>query len=379
MLIRIKFDGKSRKLSEKVTTVSDLKAKINELFGIEPSLIQIVYKDCDGEMVDVVDDEDLKNCYNEVNELNQSSLTFIITNKQQTPRSHSRENRSKNSGEESIGQSGPLLPATRGNASIEPSRQELSSTEITFSDKGDTFTSGAQILTQEKRRQEGQDTFELTPASFIEEVLQSVQGECPGLLENPKLLSLVLGSCALDLETIVKRHYKDVIKHQPSILSFNQVSNESWMKGDLANKFESRKEIAEPLTNKIEGNAGNQPPVNYERTSNSRGGNFEFRGQDRYYPQSVRRHHYTSYHQDHHHHYDSYKQQPKDTRKYPAQEGDKGREDPNIAEPLRKLCQKFPQKTKAELRAIIQQNPDKTVVQLESLITQSRKAKSRYY
>lgn len=375
MLIRIKFDGKSRKLSEKVSTISDLKAKINELFGIPPLQIQIVYKDCDGEMVDVVDDEDLKNCYNEVHELNQTSLTFIITNNKQTSRSHSRENRSKNSGEESTGLSGPILPGIRGSAGRETPLRESESAELSFSHKGDVYAIGARVSPDSRGRAEGSGFVEQISKAFMDDVLQSIEGECPGLCSNPRMLSAVLNASEADLETLVKRHYHDVVKRQPELLAFVKGGDDSWLKGEIAAKSEARKEIADSGFNKPEGNAGNVPPVNFGRPSNSRGGNFEFRGKDRNYPQSFGRQQQTSYYQD----YSSYKTQPRDAKKYPTNDFERGSEDPATADILRKLCQKFPQKSKAELRAIIQQNPDNSVHQLESLITQSRKAKSKTY
>ena len=389
MLIRIKFDGKSRKLSEKVTTVSDLKAKINELFGIPASHLQIVYKDCDGELVDVVDDEDLKNCYNEVNELNQTSLTFIIKNRKMTSRSLSRENRSKNSGEESKGSMSHFLPATRGIVSIEISKPtEAPISENSFSNKGDLNILGSLNISQDQKQIESSNRVETNPITFMQEVLQAVGDECPGLNSNSVLLSAVLGSCAQDLETLLKRHYKDVVKRQPEILTLTQSNEEGWNKGDLASRREAKTEIADSLMNQKEGTAGGKQSVTVEKPTNSRGGNFEFRGKDRNYPQSYGNRHnsYQSYHQTsapsrdraqlpaYNQHYTA-----RDTRRYPTNDYDRHADDSAIAEPLRKLCQKFPQKSRMELRTILLQNPDKSVHQLESLITQSRKSKSKYY
>lgn len=359
MLIRIKFDGKSRKLSEKVTTVSDLKAKINELFGIPQSQIQIVYKDCDGELVDVIDDEDLKNCYNEVNELNQSSLTFIISNKQRS-KSRSKSRRPTEAGEETK-LSGPLMPMDKSQTG------DVQVSELSFAQKGDSGAIG------EPARPE--HSYQPMPADFMEDALQAVAADCPGLLTSHKLLSAVLGLCAADLETIIKRHYRDVVQRQPELLTG---AKEGWTKGEPV--FRTRGETAE--SSNQEGIAASKPQVNQERSTNSRGGHFEFRGKDRSYPQSFGKD-YRDQHGSQSDNYRPYKHH-KDTRDYrdnrrSGNDYDRNKEDSSIADPLRKLCQKFPQKSKDELRTILQQNPDKSVHQLESLITQSRKAKSRYY
>lgn len=102
MLIRIKYDGKARKLQEKVTSVAALRAKIGELFGPEVANLNICYKDCDDEVVNVIDDEDITNCYSEAQDLKQASITFILKKKNIASRSISskKSSTSNSSGSE---------------------------------------------------------------------------------------------------------------------------------------------------------------------------------------------------------------------------------------------------------------------------------------
>lgn len=95
MLIRIKFEGKSRKLSTQVKTIQGLKDEIVKLFGPEAQKLNIVYKDCDDELVNVFDDDDIINCFSEAEDLKLSSVTFILKAKKVAGRSISSKSVSK--------------------------------------------------------------------------------------------------------------------------------------------------------------------------------------------------------------------------------------------------------------------------------------------
>lgn len=95
MLIRIKFEGKSRKLTTQVKTIQGLREEIAKLFGPEAQKLNIVYKDCDDELVNVFDDDDILNCFSEAEDLKLSSVTFILKAKKVAGRSISSKSVSK--------------------------------------------------------------------------------------------------------------------------------------------------------------------------------------------------------------------------------------------------------------------------------------------
>lgn len=95
MLIRIKFEGKSRKLTTQVKTIQGLREEIAKLFGPEAQKLNIVYKDCDEELVNVFDDDDILNCFSEAEDLKLSSVTFILKAKKVAGRSISSKSVSK--------------------------------------------------------------------------------------------------------------------------------------------------------------------------------------------------------------------------------------------------------------------------------------------
>lgn len=77
-IVRIKYEGKSRKLSEPINTVEELRKRIGELFGPQAASLHILYKDCDSELVSIVDTEDLTNCYEEAGDLGQAIVTLLV-------------------------------------------------------------------------------------------------------------------------------------------------------------------------------------------------------------------------------------------------------------------------------------------------------------
>lgn len=78
MISRVKFENKCRKLATKPTTIVELKEAIGSLYGEEAKTLHIVYKDCDKELINVVDDDDIENCFLEAEALDQARVTFIL-------------------------------------------------------------------------------------------------------------------------------------------------------------------------------------------------------------------------------------------------------------------------------------------------------------
>lgn len=89
MMIRIKHEGRCRKLNKAPATIEELKAKITELFGSKAAKLDVTYKDCDGELVSVLDTDDLTNCIEEAESFKMTCVTLLLKEDGRTSRSAS--------------------------------------------------------------------------------------------------------------------------------------------------------------------------------------------------------------------------------------------------------------------------------------------------
>lgn len=104
MMIRVKYDGKTRKAAQVPATIQELRKKIADWFDTEASKQELVYKDCDGELVSVVDSEDLKNCIAEAEAYKMTCITLLVkeaVSKTGAPRSVSSKKKSSENSETS--------------------------------------------------------------------------------------------------------------------------------------------------------------------------------------------------------------------------------------------------------------------------------------
>jgi hypothetical protein len=104
MMIRVKYDGKTRKGAQVPATIEDLRKKIADWFDSEASKQELVYKDCDGELVSVVDSEDLKNCVAEAEVYKMTCITLLVkepASKTRAPRSVSSKKKASETSETS--------------------------------------------------------------------------------------------------------------------------------------------------------------------------------------------------------------------------------------------------------------------------------------
>lgn len=364
MLIRIKFEGKSRKLSEKVTTVSDLKKKITELFGTPGQGMQIVYKDCDGELVDVMDDDDLRNCYNEAQDLKQESLTFVVKQRRTGSRSAS-------SGEEK----GPEPRRGREEPRAEGTREgELHGLK--------KMLFKLDYLSRACIGENAED-----PLAVLGSVFKQLETDCPGLGFNPKLLGAAFANARGELAQALKKGYTEAVSKNPELAKLNEEALKNWQEFKQNAKFRRR------------GPGG----VIGKQRSDSEGMEHQSRepghGQDRAERFDRSGHHF----EDRERHFDRPRgynrgrfngprrgdfDRPREDRRFPPHRPDRddrrpadfgGKDEALINERVRRLCHQFPSKSKHELRAIVAQNIEKTPQQLEAMIMQSRKAKSSFY
>jgi PB1 domain len=395
MLIRIKYDGKSRKLSEKVSTVAELRNKIKELFGGLPNNAAIVYKDCDGENVNVIDDEDLRNCFNEANDLKQTSLTFLIQHKS------SSENQANNSWQcssedESVSTGAKPAPSETKRTLRESDVQNLK--KILFK---------MDFLSRESQKKNLED-----PMLFLKSVLKGLEKECPGISVNPCLLSGAFTASRAEIIAALKDGYVKSVTANPELPKSNDEWDRLWRDTKKAHggflrvnpshhhdghdhrdggrsKRTGNARDEQPRDIKLDADTGNSNErINvpapspqrsnardhadrdeYRKGGYSRGGPSHYNNRDRDYNQDFRQNRFDRY--------GDRERRQRQTDYHPASytQHDPETED-KVHDRVRRLCHQFPQKSKMELRAIVEQNLDKTLPQLESLITNSRKAKS---
>ena len=402
MLIRIKYDGKSRKLSEKVSTIAELRNKIKELFGGLPPNAAIVYKDCDGENVNVIDDDDLRNCFNEAQDLKQTSLTFLIQHKSSSDNAGNSWQCSSEEDNASVGTKPTPVEA----------KKTLRETDVQNLKK---ILFKMDFLSRESQKKNLED-----PMLFLKSVLKGLENDCPGISVNPCLLSGAFTAARTEIIAALKEGYAKTVASNPELPKANENWEHLWRETKKAHgsflkigqtapqdPCDQRdggrpKRTAHPRDEpkrdtKLEEDSGipndrvnmstasshrNNPREHNDRDDYRRGG--YSRGGPSHY--SHRNDRDRDYNQDsRQNRFDRYGDRDRDRRpRQPDYNQPRGyvqhQLDPDteakVHDRVRRLCHQFPNKSKVELRAIVEQNLDKTIPQLEGLITNSRKAKS---
>ena len=385
MLIRIKFEGKSRKLSERVSTVTDLKRKISELFGTPSNDMHIVYKDCDGEIVNVMDDEDLRNCYNEANDLKLTSLTFLVRTKSES-RSQSPQNDSGNrNGKGETDQKKPRGPSRGGDR-----RQDDG-----FGDNEGDIQKLKQTLIKmkfmsEKCIEKGVED----PLAILKNSLNSLESECSGLAYNPVLLAATFAQAKEDMGRALRKGYQEVILKNPDLLKKNDECERQWRDFKHAVRDVERRKERNQSESKERSEKG-VPQVTQQR-NRSKGRNVEkgapFR--DRFQQNHQKDLDYdrrdSGYKSSHtQRRWGNYESERRYNEQEKEEDYDRGyrkdsyssrrHEDPKDRDRILYLCRQFKNKSMAEIRIIVEHNPDKSTHELESMILQSRKSKSSFY
>jgi len=379
MLIRIKFEGKSRKLADKVSTVADLKRKIGELFGTSTQQLHVVYKDCDGEIVDVIDDEDLRNCYNEASELKLDSLTFIV-------KSHNKDD-SKSHSPRDAQDTATSPDAGNRQTGGEPSKGG-SGRDGEARDLGGEIQNLKQTLMKMKFLAKSciQNGVE-DPLAVLRSAMSAAEKDCSGLAYNPVLLAKTFACARGDLVQAIKRGYQEAVASSPELLTLNDECERHWREFKHARRDRHKRRTRHESESEDYSDKGAhqhqqqdskaETQGNGEKPAHPREGNGKAYGRrEQGYPDSHggREHHHKKYHyfeQDR-------PQQPRHKHRDHHDHHDRRYDDSNH-DTLMRLCRRFKNKDISELRAIVNLNPDKSLGQLEAIILQSRKSKSSYY
>lgn len=274
IMIRIKHDGKCRKISAVPKTIEELKTKITELFGTNAAKMEVTYKDCDGELVSVVDTEDLKNCIEEAETFKMTCVTLLLKTGGRATRSVSSKKSAQNITEtdskdvtsgsdeehdfEVVGKEQKInlkLIEEKQKAEaeiikqklIEEHQKALAALEIETSTKIDqihkmrkdrknhSVNKGEVMKKQQKFMMKIRCMNQFCNAKNIENpilatkrIFKEIKEEFPELACNPALLNLILSDAKDNLINVLKTSCKKVIAENPEVAKAGEENREKF-------------------------------------------------------------------------------------------------------------------------------------------------------
>lgn len=272
MLVRIKYEGKSRKLEGKVNSLTELRSKIGEFFGEKTITFPIVYKDCDGEIVNIIDNEDLGNCYGEAEELKQTSVTFLIKAKNVATRSiSSKKSSSSSSFGSDKGMEAPIsssfvdvskpIPTettfesekaklecehAKNQSEIDAKKQAKCSSAENNREKGHCRSRSrgkcgerrggpgllfklfgkikfVKRMMEENSDQQGAESFNELAQFFYE-----IKKECPGMVMNPQIMVEMLRSSKKEIMKAITSSYSVAVTQNPELVKKAEENLAKW-------------------------------------------------------------------------------------------------------------------------------------------------------
>ena len=263
MHIRVKFENKARRIAKPFKTLSELRGIIAEQFSQEASKLNILYKDCDEELVNIIDDQDLVNCIEEATELKSKTLTFLLKAKL----SGSRSSSSKSSLSEEEFVKLPLL------AEAKPEEQPIieQKKELIIEQKKELIIEHKKKIEElEQKKEQRLENLEknqqkeksksrphrgcgkhrehsekngekkeghglglmkglrfigdyaekngiANPMKNVKAIFEELKTECPGLGLNPKLINKMLEKGREGFKTLIKESYSQAVKECPEL------------------------------------------------------------------------------------------------------------------------------------------------------------------
>ena len=293
IIVRVKYEGKARRIQEPISTIEQLRAKIQELFEVPTKNLNIVYKDCEDELVNVIDNDDLNNCYLEAKDLNNHQITFIVKGKKVSERSISSKKSSSDSQAssseefEKVPEAASKPTQAELKAKADAIREKIESESQTLKDKlqreheaklAEIESSKQKVLNKVEKVRASSSSNEAKghPAmggrplvmNFVKhfkfmlktsaegglglvrslnELVQEVKTECPALVHNPKLIAAMMNDSKKNIVETIKTTYQKVLKENPELAKLGQENKEKW------NEF---KEKAECWAQKVDGRRG---------------------------------------------------------------------------------------------------------------------------
>ena len=276
LIVRIKHDGKARRVAQPLQTIAELKNKVTELYGLEAKNIHIVYKDCEDELVSVLDNDDLQNCYLEAKDLGATAVTFIVKIKAVASRSVSSKkssSQSENSSSEEFEKvpTEPVKKPTQEELTAQANaiRERIEAESRLLKEKlqneheaklAEIESNKAKVLEkvekqrassssqEEQLRQKvggGQQVIKnylkhfkfmlktsaensLGLVKTLNEVVKTINEECPALKFNPKLIAEIINQSKGLLIQQVKTTYEQIIAAKPELAKLGEGNKAKW-------------------------------------------------------------------------------------------------------------------------------------------------------
>lgn len=268
LMIRIKHEGKCRKATQVPKTIEDLRAKIQEMFGASATKLSINYKDCDGELVSVIDTEDLKNCISEAEAYKMTCVTLLLkegskasrsvsskkkaTSESSVAKTESHSESDDNHGFEKIDE----LETSKAQAEEEAKliKQKLiEEHQRALAQLEDETQHKIKEIEEKKEMRRGHpglgkhkglgmqlpqkvraiakfcmgENIE-NPLVTLKGLFKSLKEEFPALACNPELLNLVIKDCQSSLMTTLKASCQNVIAANPDIAKKGEANKEKF-------------------------------------------------------------------------------------------------------------------------------------------------------
>ena len=284
MMLRTKYDGKCRKSNSIPNTIEELRSLISTQFGSAASKLAFSYKDCDDELVSVVDSEDLKNCISEAQAYKMSCITLLIKDENMSSRSMSSKKKSQSSSSETEEKSSSdddhrafvaaddvkvkaddqneilkkklieehqialvkLEQETQSKISeIEKKKERRNHRDGHSKGKKEDTNGKLNLIQSIKEMKQFCENENLeNPISIIKRILKSVKEEFPDLECNPQLLKLVLADCAETIKSTLKNSCAKIISEKPLIAKLGEANRPKYT-SDISDKHRGRKEGAD--------------------------------------------------------------------------------------------------------------------------------------
>lgn len=265
MQLKIKFENRSRKVVG-IDSISALRKKISEAFGSKTENLTLVYKDSDNELISIIDDGDLTNCFEEAQDMGSPVVTIYVKSQTGAGRSNSSKKSSSSSESESDEEiDGFKAVKTKAEQEdLQKQKIELEQQKVEEEYKANlqaleagrleakqtvTFAKAKEISQSKERKRQrkneanpghiGQGRGPIIPKitmrlKFMKRmamknktqnpfvsfagIQEALETSCPGLFVNPNLFSKVMQHSATELTTILEQNFKKVVTQEPSII-----------------------------------------------------------------------------------------------------------------------------------------------------------------
>ena len=276
MQLKVKFENRSRKVVG-IDSITALRKKISEAFGSKAEGLSLVYKDSDNELISIIDDGDLKNCFEEASDMGSPVVTIYVKSYAGAGRSTSSKKSSSSSSSSESDDEVDGFKAIKTKAQEEEEEKkkiELEKQKVEQEYKASlqaleagrieakqavTFAKAKEMSQSKERKRhrhgeakngEGcknkgpilqkimmklkfmkkQSMKNKTEDPFVglAGLKDTLKTSCPGLFVNPTLFSKVMQHSASDLVGVLENNYKKIVAENPTIIEQTKAFQEEF-------------------------------------------------------------------------------------------------------------------------------------------------------